>query len=217
MTLLLRIVLTAIVVLLIVVAGLRLRKLRRDQRREDTRTVDPRLITPPPPPYMPSRGFRLLDESSTPIPRPEPDRPRLETSREYVFSETQLPRHEEYVVPHGRRDELWALSKSVHRSRLSTLGIIFVMILLVLIVVIGAIGYYLQHHRSPGTKSPTATSMRYSVHAATTTTTVPSSLARTSTHDQNIAYSVVGGGPRSSAHVAAGPVWSVRAGGQRVA
>ena len=87
MALALKIAILVVVVLVVAVAALRIRKLRRDEIRELSRPVERRLMSPPPSPYAPSKGFRLLDGPLDATRRPEPLRPRLETDREYVFSE----------------------------------------------------------------------------------------------------------------------------------
>src|ERR1017187_1940348 len=85
------IVIAVIVVLVALGVTLRLRKLRRDEMRKIAARVDRRLMVPPPSPYTPSKGFRLLDGPVNSDVRPEPPRPRLEPDRDYVFSESQLP------------------------------------------------------------------------------------------------------------------------------
>ncbi len=78
MALALKIVIVVVVVLVVAVAALRIRKLRRDEIRELSRPVERRLMSPPPSPYAPSKGFRLLDGPLDATRRPEPLRPRLE-------------------------------------------------------------------------------------------------------------------------------------------
>ena len=158
MTILLEVVLAILVMLVLVGAALRVRKLRRDQMRESFSHVDQRLMAPPPSPYTPSKGFRLMDGPvHTPV-RPEPPRPRLEPDREYVFSESQLPDYVKSVSPLGRHDELWALSKSSRRTRLSVLGLRVVVILLIVIALVGIVGYYVSrndHHVANTTTTST--------------------------------------------------------------
>jgi len=56
-----------IVVAVLLIAGtvLRIRKVRRDEMRELSRPLERRLVSPPPSPYAPSKGFRLLDGSAS--------------------------------------------------------------------------------------------------------------------------------------------------------
>jgi len=135
MNLALEVALIVVAALALVAVALRLRKLRRDEMRKIANRVERRLVEPPPSPYTPSKGFRLLDGPLNSPARPEPPRPRLEPDHEYVFSERQFATYQESVSPLGRRDERWALSKSTNRSRFSSIGARFAMILLVVLVV----------------------------------------------------------------------------------
>jgi hypothetical protein len=155
-TLLLKIIVLIVVVLVVAIAVLRIRKLRRDEIRELSRPVERRLMSPPPSPYAPSKGFRLLDGPIEEQQRPQPIRPRLETDRDYVFSETQMSSDESVVPSHLRHDEKWALSKSARRSANLT-GLRVAVIAVVLVLLLGAVGLYLQHHHSPEVKPPTTT------------------------------------------------------------
>src|ERR1035441_10756091 len=94
--------LAVFVTLVVVVVLLRVRKLRRDDMRKIAARVDRRLMVPPPSPYTPSKGFRLLDGPVNSAARPEPPRPRLEPDPDYVFSESQLPSYQERASPLGR-------------------------------------------------------------------------------------------------------------------
>src|ERR1019366_989563 len=100
MALALKIAVVVVVVLVVAVAALRIRKLRRDEIRELSRPVERRLMSPPPSPYAPSKGFRLLDGPLDSPRRPEPLRPRLETDRHYAFSEAQMPGDGDVVPRH---------------------------------------------------------------------------------------------------------------------
>jgi hypothetical protein len=164
MSVALKVVIGVAVVLVIVTVVLRLRKLRRDEMRKIASRVERRLMTPPPSPYTPSKGFRLLDGPINPDgTRPEPPRPRLETDRDYVFSESQLPSYQESVLPLGRRDTKWALSKSGRPGRFATfgsrLGLIFLVILIVAVVGI----YYAKHGNPPKITTTTTTTLGSSV------------------------------------------------------
>jgi hypothetical protein len=155
-TLVLKIVVLIVVILVVTIAVLRIRKLRRDEIRELSRPVERRLVSPPPSPYAPSKGFRLLDGPIEEQQRPQPARPRLEADHDYVFSETQLSSDETIVPSHFRHDEQWALSKSARRSASMT-GLRVAIIAIILVILLGAVGLYLQHHKTPGTTPPTTT------------------------------------------------------------
>jgi len=172
-TLALKIVLLVVVVVLVAIATLRIRKLRRDEIRELSRPVDRRLVSPPPSPYAPSKGFRLLDGPIDEQRRPEPARPRLESERDYVFSETQMSGEDTIVPSHFRHNEQWALSKSARRSA-SMNGVRVAVVAIVAALLLGAVALYVAHDKSPGSKPPTTTTT-----TRHTTTTKP---ATTTTH-----------------------------------
>jgi hypothetical protein len=211
MALALKVVIIVVVVLVVAVAALRIRKLRRDEIRELSRPVERRLMTPPPSPYAPSKGFRLLDGPLDATHRPEPPRPRLESDREYVFSESQMPGDAEVVPSHFRHNEQWALSKSARRSASFT-GLRVAVIAVVIIAVVGALGLYLQHLHSKNDATTTTTT---TTRPPTTTTTIaaalslPVSFVATSTSGETSTYQV----PRKSYVVvvrgALGPTWAV--------
>ena len=71
--------------------------------------------TPPPSPYKPSRGFRILDGSEPDAPH-EVQRPRLDPDKEFVFSDPLASAGETAGVPHLRHDERWALDRSMRRA-----------------------------------------------------------------------------------------------------
>ena len=191
MNLALKVAGAVIVVLLLVVATLRVRKLRRDEMRELSKPVERRLMTPPPSPYAPSKGFRLLDGPIEPARRAEPARPRLETDREYVFSETQMPSYGEVRPSPMRHNENWALSRSA-RSNLRFAGLRLGAIVLVLAIVAGFVGYYVQRGSSgvsaPG--APTTTTTSSSVPTTTTTLRWPATFRPTSMSGQTANYRV---------------------------
>jgi hypothetical protein len=190
MALALKIIIAVVVVLVITIASLRIRKLRRDEIRELSRPVERRLMSPPPSPYAPSKGFRLLDGPLDATRRPEPSRPRLETDREYVFSETQMLVDGEVVPTHHRHNEKWALSKSGRRTASFT-GLRVAVIALIIVVIVGGIGLYLQHRDSNHNAPPTTTTTR---PRSTTTTTIaaalPASFVATSTSGETATYRV---------------------------
>ncbi len=211
MALALKIVIVVVVVLVVAVAALRIRKLRRDELRELSRPVERRLMSPPPSPYAPSRGFRLLDGPLDATRRPEPARPRLEADREYVFSETQLPGDGEVVPTHFRHDEKWALSKSARRPASFT-GLRVGVIALVVVVIVGGVGLYIQardsRHNPPPTSSTTTTT-RPRTTTTTSASVLPSSFVATSTSGETSTYAV----PLKAYDVvvrgALGPTWAV--------
>lgn len=159
MSVALKVVIGVAVVLVIVTVALRLRKLRRDEMRKIASRVERRLMVPPPSPYTPSKGFRLLDGPINPDgTRPEPPRPRLETDREYVFSESQLPSYQESVSPLGRHDTKWALSKSARPGRFASLGSRLGLILIVILLA-AIVGLYYVEHGNPSKTTTTTTTL----------------------------------------------------------
>lgn len=168
MILVLKILAALALVVLAIMVTLRVRKLRRDQARELARTVERRLVSPPPSPYTPSKGFRLLDGNEPGVVRPAPLRPRLDPERHYVFSETSSGPPDDVVPSISRHDQEWLLNRSSTRSSLLGVGPIAV-ILLVIVFVIGAVVLYARHHGSP-----TTTTTSTSTSTSTTTTTVHS-------------------------------------------
>ncbi len=140
------------VVVVVVLAGalLRLRKVRRDERREMSRPLDPRLVEPPPSPYAPSKGFRVLDGSDASLERAPLERPRIDPARQYVFSDPgDLP------VIRARHTEDWFLSRSSHRSTSSLVARTLVILVAVAIVVTVVVTYYVDRH--PTSKTPPTT------------------------------------------------------------
>ncbi|MCU1362903.1 MAG: hypothetical protein JWM55_731 [Acidimicrobiaceae bacterium] len=179
----LTIALGVVVLLLVVGIVLRIRKLRRDEMRELAKPVERRLMAPPPSPYAPSKGFRLLDESGQPIARPPQERPRLDPHRHYVFSE--LGAGEETVSSHPRHDDQWFLSRSSQHSTLSSvLRRLGVLVIIALIAVV--VATYYVHHRSP--KSPHSSTTTST--SLTTTTTFPTSFAPSSASGEEANYEV---------------------------
>jgi hypothetical protein len=207
MALAIKIVILVVVLLVIGIAALRIRKLRRDEIRELTRPVERRLMSPPPSPYAPSKGFRLLDGPLDPTRRPEPLRPRLETDREYVFSETQMPGDGDVVPTHLRHSEEWALSKSARRPASFT-GLRVVIIALVVIVIVGAVGIYIQHRDSKNTSTTTTTTRPRST-TTTIASALPSMFIATSTSGETATYSVPLHRYQVVVHGALGPTWAV--------
>jgi preprotein translocase subunit SecG len=162
-TLAIKIVLALLIVLALVVAVLRIRKLRRDEHHDSPTKIDRSLLTPPPSPYSPSKGFRLLDGSYSDAPHAAPPRPRLEPDHEYVFSDTQLPPYDVRNLSHLRHDEHWALSRAARRARFSLAGMRTLIVIAVVIIALGIAVFYFSH---PGKSKGSTT---------TTTTTAPGS------------------------------------------
>ncbi len=156
MTLALKIIVLLVVIIVVAIATLRIRKLRRDEIRELSRPVERRLVSPPPSPYAPSKGFRLLDGPIDERQRPQPPRPRLEADRDYVFSETQMPLDESIVPSYLRHNEQWALSKSARRST-NARGLRVLAAVVVVVILLGAVWLYWDHHHANGSKPPTTT------------------------------------------------------------
>ncbi len=199
----LKIIVAVVVVLLVLGTVLRIRKLRRDEMRELSRPVERRLMAPPPSPYAPSKGFRLLDDSGEPLARPPLERPRLDPHRRYVFNELSGT-SEETVPSHLRHNDDWFLSRSSQRSTLSIvlrrLGVLLAVALVG--VVVGT--YYVDHHPSKEPPASTTTS-----NSTTTTTSFPSAFEPTSASGDDANYDV----PASKYQVVVrglkGPTWVV--------
>lgn len=164
MLLVLKVLAAVVLVVLATVVTLRVRKLRRDQARELARTVERRLVTPPPSPYTPSKGFRLLDGEEPRTVRPSPSRPRLDPERHYVFSETSSGPPDDVVPSISRHDQEWLLHRSLSRSSLMGAGPIAV-IVLVVVFIVAAVVLYERHHNASTTTTTTTTTTR-----STTTT-----------------------------------------------
>lgn len=164
MTLAARALAAVAVVLVVGVGALRWRKLRRDERRRASRSIDRRLLRPPPSPYAPSQGFKLLD-GAAPLGRPAPERPRLDPDHEYVFSDS--PGEDRPGAP-GRHDTRWALERASRGTGLSS-GARALLVLVSAAVLVGAVGYALRRpHHPHGSAATTTTSA-----PATTTTNWP--------------------------------------------
>ena len=174
MSLAIKVVVVLVIIAFVAVAVLRVRKLRRDELRELSRPVERRLMSPPPSPYQPSKGFRLLDGAVDQPRRPEPPRPRLDSDHEYVFSETQLGSSDELRSLSNRHDERWALSRSSHGSGLPSLGLRAIAIVLTLALVAAFAFYYVTHGTSPSTSTTTTSTSESSTARHSTDTTKPS-------------------------------------------
>lgn len=188
MILALKVVVTIAVVLLLVGVILRVRKIRRDEARELSAPIDRRLVTPPPSPYAPSKGFRLLDGSGEPLARPAVERPRLDPDRHYVFSDS-TPQNDEVIATNLRHSDDWFLSRTSHRSTASVLSRRILVIVVILLVVAIVVTYYVNHHAptTPGTNNHPTTTVTSS---PTTTAVFPSSFSSTARSGQNASYNV---------------------------
>jgi hypothetical protein len=209
MSVALEVVIGVAVALVIVVVLLRLRKLRRDEMRKIASRVDRRLMVPPPSPYTPSKGFRLLDGPLNPDDtRPEPPRPRLETDREYVFSESQLPSYQEGVSPLGRHNERWALSKSARPAPFASVGARLGMIVLVILIVAIVGTYYVKHGNPPKSTTTTTTTLASS-SSSHSKVKWPSTLVASVVSGDNATYQVPVSKYRVTVSGANGAVWTV--------
>ena len=200
--------LAVFVTLVVVVVLLRVRKLRRDDMRKIATRVDRRLMVPPPSPYTPSKGFRLLDGPVNSDIRPDPPRPRLEPDRDYVFSESQLPpTYQESVSPLGRHDERWALSKSVQRSQFSSAGPRVALIAIVVVAVAVVALYYAQRANKPS--APTTTTTLAGSTQSKGRVDWPTTLAATTLSGSNATYRIPIGHYRVTVSATNGAVWTV--------
>jgi hypothetical protein len=203
----LKVALVVLLVLGFAVVGLRVRKLRRDEQRARFSKLDRRLVSPPPSPYQPSKGFRLLDDESPAMTRPELRRPRLEPAPGYVFSES--PADSDEPAHHQlRHDAQWALARSAQRSRFS-LGIRWLVVAIVAVAVLAGATYATRSHGSRHTTTTTASPTTSSTAATTTSTTFPTTFAATSTSGSNAFYDVPAAKYLVSVTSVAGPAWVV--------
>jgi hypothetical protein len=195
-----------VVVLVLVALGLRMRKLRRDGGHERVSMDDRRLVAPPPSPYEPSKGFRLINEAGEPLERHPVQRPRLDPERHYVFSDSAI-HHEDALPTHLRHSDDWFLSRSAHRSTtyivLRAVGIV-----LLIAIVIGTVTtYYLDrsHNSHKGASGTTTTSTT----VPQTTTTIPTAFRPTATSGEDADYSIPVERYRVTVTGARGESWTV--------
>lgn len=203
-------VIAAILVLLLLAAGaLRIRKLRRDETRELAKPVERRLVAPPPSPYAPSKGFRLIDGTGEPLARPPVERPRLDPDRHYVFSETAM-NTDDVVVTNRRHDDDWFLSRSSHQSTLSILLRRVLIVALILLVIAVVVTYYVNQHTTKTPKAGVHSASTLKTTSTTTSTTVfPSSFQPTSTSGQNANYNVPASTYQVVVSATRGATWAV--------
>lgn len=98
-----------VLVLLLAAAVWRLR------RTGDGTQGSKRLVAPPPSPYTPSKGFRILKGDEVPDAPHAPAPPRIEIPEAFVFSDTHVPASDHLEPAHLRHDERWALDRSMKR------------------------------------------------------------------------------------------------------
>lgn len=194
------------VVALLVLIGvaLRVRKLRRDRRRDFPSPHDRRLVLPPPSPYQPSKGFRLIDEAGEPLVRPPVQRPRLDPERNYVFSDSAT--HNEDALPtHLRHSDDWFLLRSSHRSTASIVLRAVGVFVLVALVIATVTTYYLdhEHKKTDGSGSTTTTTT-----TAATTTTLTAALRPSARSGEDADYSISAERYRVTVSGARGETWA---------
>lgn len=196
-----------IVVAVLLVAGtlLRIRKLKRDEMRELSKPLERRLVSPPPSPYAPSKGFRLLDGSGEPVTRPPVERPRLDPGRQHVFSDSASG--EESSALHARHNDDWFLSRSAHRSTASFVARSVAVVALVVLVIGVVVTYYVDRRPAKRTSSTTTTTTR--ARSTTTTTTVPAAFRPVSASGEDANYNVPATRYRVTVTGARGETWAV--------
>jgi hypothetical protein len=197
-----------VAVLLLAGTALRIRKLRRDDLRESSHPLDRRLVSPPPSPYTPSKGFRLLDGSGEPLTRPPVERPRIDPARQYVFGES--PSSDDPGVVHARHNDDWFLSRSAHRSTASLVARGLVVVVVIAVIVAVVVAYGLDHHHTPGkSKGSTTTTLLHTTTTTTTTTAaLPASFLPTSASGDDANYRVAATSYRVTVVGARGESWA---------
>ena len=153
MNILVTIVVVLVVAILASVVALRWRALRHEES-ERARRRDPHLLSPPPSPYTPAQGFRLVDgETPAPAPtRPPPPRPRLD-ERDYVFGDVGAVVEEPLHAP--RHDSHWALERMTRHRRRRWRSRQWMRLGVVVLIVVLAAGYALQRGHGAGPASST--------------------------------------------------------------
>ena len=209
MTLALTIAAVVIVVLVLSVAALRFRKLRRDETREFSEPLERRLVAPPPSPYAPSKGFRLIDAAGEPVSRPPVERPRLDPERRYVFNDSPSG-GDEFAASRVRHNNDWFLTRSSHRSTLSIVSRRVGVVVLAILIVTALVAYYTSHHSKQIPKgSATYPTTTLGTTATTTTIVFPPSFLATSTSGEDAIYSVPVSKYRVTVTGALGATWAV--------
>ncbi len=202
MKLAIEIVAGIVVILLIAGTVLRVRKVRRDEKRELSRPLDRRLVVPPPSPYAPSKGFRVLDGSGETLDRPTLERPRIDPSRQYVFSDPDEP-----PVIRARHNEDWFLSRSAHRSPASLAGRAAAIVVVIALVIAVVVTYYIHHDPAPKKHSGVTTTT--TTKPPPTTTTTAANLDAASTSGDDAVYNVGASRYRVTVYGARGETWTV--------
>ena len=151
------VLLIIVIVIVALVALLRWRKLRRDDLLAALHHSD--TFFPPPAPYEVSRGIRLLDDGDVPLTRAEPQRPRLDPERQYVFSDVGPIDSSASYLTRSKHNERWALERSSHGPRVTAASGRVIAIVVVALGILIGIGAYLQ------------SSPAHAPHTTTTSTT----------------------------------------------
>ncbi len=198
------------VVVVLVLAGtiLRVRKVHRDEMRELSKPVERRLVAPPPSPYEPSRGFRIIDEAGEPLHRSPVERPRIDPERDYVFSDS-TPSSREVVGSHLRHNDEWFLSRSANRSTSSTIMRRLAVVVLIAAVAAVLVTYYVDRHTPKGPAGGTTTTTNLVGRTTTTVPTLPSSFTTTSTSGDEAFYRVPASRYQVEVTGSHGPTWTV--------
>jgi hypothetical protein len=203
-----------IVALVLTVAALRFRKLRRDESRNLAKTPERRLVVPPPSPYAPSKGFRLIDAAGEAINRPPVERPRLDAERPYVFNDSAVA-DEDFTPSRARHNDDWFLSRSSHRSAGSIMSRRVSIAVLAIVIAAALVAYYVSHQSKtpPKAAASNATTTSSATNATTTTTTTvvrfPPSFVATSTSGEDAIYSVPAPKYRVMVTGSLGATWAV--------
>ena len=158
-------------------------------------------MLPPPSPYAPSKGFRVLDGSDETLERAAVERPRIDPERHYVFSDADEP-----PVIRARHNEDWFLSRSAHRSTASLVGRAVAVVVVIALVIAVVVAYYIHHDPAP--KKHTSQKTTTTTRVLATTTTVPN-LDPISTAGDDANYSVDASRYRVTVYGARGETWTV--------
>jgi hypothetical protein len=136
---------------------LRWRKLRRDEIR--ILEKHSKNFLPPPSPYQPSKGFRLLDGSTTMPAHRDVQRPRLDPEAHYIFGETTTSFADDVGSSPHRHDQRWALDRASRRRGLSQSSLRVVMVAAAVVLILLVVGFFLERHTTKLHRktSPTST------------------------------------------------------------
>lgn len=193
------------VLLVLIGVGLRMRKLRRDNGGDRISMDDRRLVAPPPSPYEPSKGFRLINEAGEPLERAPVQRPRLDPEHHYVFSDSAT--HNDDALPvHLRHNDDWFLTRSAHRSTTYIVMRAVGVFVLIAVVIATVIMYYFDRTNNPS-KSATGTTTTTTT-IPRTTTTVPVAFRPTATSGEDADYSIPAERYRVTVTGARGESWT---------